>query len=195
MKDAAVGGYRRARRGLSVLGVAAALLGTVAGGALADGYGDAKQIGGDEYEYGYSTYATEYKGDVYQYETGKDGNAYYSTYDGKEWADWKGWDDQPVKYKYDPAPASYKDGTYVCYTGEDGYIYYNWYDGSDWSGWAKIGDEEYKFDSAPYGYAKSDYFYLYATGEDGYVYYNQYDGTDWTGWANISGESKAKYEP
>ena len=84
MKNAKVSGYRRLKQGISVLGIAACLVGTVAGGALADGFDGGKQIGGDKYEYGYSTYSATYDGDLYQYETGKDGYGYYSTYDGKD---------------------------------------------------------------------------------------------------------------
>src|SRR5262249_55482471 len=95
MKRSLIGRYRRARRGVAVTGMAAVLLGVAAGGALADGYGKATQIGGNDYSYASSTYTVTYNKDLYQYETGKDGNAYYSYYDGSKWSDWQSYADQP----------------------------------------------------------------------------------------------------
>lgn len=197
MKDAVVGGYRRARRGIAVAGMAAALLGVAAGTALAGGtYDGGGKIGTEDYEYHYSTYAITAGDYVYQYANGKDGWAYYTYYDGDTWGPWISWpESQPVKVKYDPAPVEYKDQNYVFYTGEGGELYHLWGEVNvePWQ-WADL-TGDYKWKYAPYANENGDYLYLYATAEDGYVYYKQYDGEEWTEWKNVSGESKARYEP
>jgi len=197
MKDAVVGGYRRARRGIAVAGVATALLGMMTGGALAHGtYGKAEKVGKGDAKYEYSTYAITAGDYLYQYANGEDGWAYYSYYDGKEWSDWISWpESQPVKVKYDPAPVEYKDNNYVFYTGEGGEIYHLWGEAGvePWQ-WADLSGD-YKFKYAPYANEYGDYVYLYATRDDGYVYYRSYDGSDWTDWESVSGESTSAYEP
>src|SRR5215213_7390852 len=101
MKKGTEDGYRRKLRGVAVAGLTAILLGTSAGGALAldGGYREGKKVG--EGEFNASTYNITVDDTLYQYATGKDGNAYYTTFDGKSWDDWGGWESQPVKFQYD----------------------------------------------------------------------------------------------
>ncbi|HEY7032055.1 MAG TPA: hypothetical protein VH482_12030 [Thermomicrobiales bacterium] len=198
MKDAVVGGYRRARRGVVVAGMAVALLGVAAGGALASGgtYGKADKVGGGDHEFHYSTYAITVGDYVYQYANGKDGWAYYTYYDGNAWSDWISWpDQQPAKVKYDPAPVEYHDNNYVFYTGEDGHIYHLWGEAGvePWNWEDLSGDFAFKY--APYANENGDYLYLYGVSKEGYVYSKQYDGSQWSDWANVSGETYSAYEP
>ena len=58
--------------------------------------------------------------------TGKDGHAYYTSYDG---ASWSGWEDLGTNYAYDTVQYGYGDGHYLAYTGADGDIYYKTYSG------------------------------------------------------------------
>jgi hypothetical protein len=197
MKGVVVAGYRRARRGLAVAGMATVLLGLATGGALADGgYGKANKVGNGDYEYASSTYSIAVGDYVYQYANGKDGYAYYTYYDGNQWSDWISWPDtQPWKVKYDPAPVKYQDNNYVFYTGEDGHLYHlSGVVGGDWT-WDDLSGD-YTFTYAPYANQNGDYLYLYGVGkDDGYVYYRQYDGSQWTDWANVSEETTSAYEP
>ena len=177
------------RRALAAL-FAAFLTVALTGHALAayDGsYGDGQKVGSGDYAS--STYAITVKDTLYQYVTGKDGNAYYATYDGKAWSDWTGWKSQPAKYKYEPAPVSYKDKGYVTYYGEGG-KYYLSAGGGDWTDIS--GD--YTFQYAPYANVYNDELYVYGTASDGYVYWNHYDGSAWSGWGEIGDKTASAYK-
>jgi hypothetical protein len=182
-------GYRRVVKWIAGAGITAALLGATAGGALAlDGsYGEAKKVG--DGPFASSTYNITVDNTLYQYATGKDGNAYYATYDGKAWSDWTGWEAQPAKYKLDPAPVVYGDQSYVTYYGEDGKYYLSTGGGS----WSDISGS-HTFKTAPYANVYNDTLYVYGVADDGYVYWADYDGAEWGAWGQISGETTAAYE-
>lgn len=181
-------GYRRMMKRLAIVGLTAALVGTTAGGVFAAGtYGEAKKIG--DGQFAGSTYNVTVDDTLYQYATGKDGKAYYTTYDGRSWLDWTSWDAQPAKYKGDPAPAVYDGKSYVAYHGEDGKYYVSAAGGdfTDISG-------DYTFKTAPYANVYKDKLYIYGVADDGYVYWIDYDGADWGTWSEIGGETTAAYE-
>jgi len=199
MKD--LSGYLKLRRpGIRQLagtvGIATLLLGTSMGAALADGatFEGGGQIGKDDgygdYEYALAapTYAVATEDTLYQYGTGKDGNAYYVTYDGSEWSEWQGYADQPTKYVQDPAPAVYQDTAYVSYLGDDGKYYFA--DGAEWTDIS--GD--YEFEYAPTMNVYGDKLYVYGTATDGNVYWKDYDGSAWGEWGAISDETISAYE-
>jgi len=149
--------------------------------------------GGSDVTFEYSSYTAEYDDAVYQYASGDDGTAYYTTYDGDEWSGWTGWDSQPAKFAYDPAPVSYEDNSYVYYTGDDGAIYqYDWNAGE----WSEVAGD-YTFKSAPAA-AANGAVSVTAYADDGNVYYNSYDGDAWSGWAAVSDTAsygKAECDP
>ena len=199
MKD--LSGYLKLRRpGIRQLagtvGIATLLLGTSMGAALADGatFEGGGQIGKDDgygdYEYALAapTYAVATEDTLYQYGTGKDGNAYYVTYDGSEWSEWQGYADQPTKYVQDPAPAVYQDTAYVSYLGDDGKYYFA--DGAEWTDIS--GD--YTFEYAPTMNVYGEKLYVYGTASDGSVYWKDYDGSAWGEWGAISDETTSAYE-
>jgi hypothetical protein len=162
----------------STFGVMADGGGFSGGGKLApadSGYGST------DVSFKYSSYATEYDDSVYQYASGDDGTAYYTTYDGQEWSGWTSWDAQPTKFSYDPAPATYEDDSYVYYTGDDGAIYqYDW----NAEAWTPLASD-YTFKSAP-AVAVNEVVSVSAYADDGNVYYNSYDGSAWSGWVPVS---------
>ena len=191
MKD--LSGYLKLRTLATTAGVASLLaistLGVLADGETFDGGGKAgKDDGYTEYEFSAPSYVAPVGDTLYQYATGKDGNAYYTTYDGQDWSAWTGWESQPVKYQYDPAPVAYNDNAYVSYLGEDGKYYFA-ADGE----WTDISGD-YEFTAAPYLNVYGDKLYAYGTASDGYVYWKDYDGTAWGEWGKISGEYTSAYE-
>lgn len=182
------------RRLAGTVGIASLLLGSSIGATLADGatFDGGAQIGKDDgygtYELAAPTYAVSTKDTLYQYGTGKDGNAYYVTYDGSEWSDWQGWEAQPTKYVQDPAPVVYQDTAYVSYLGDDGHYYFA--DGAEWTDISG----EYEFEHAPTMNVYGETLYVYGTATDGYVYWKDYDGSAWGEWAAISDETTSAYE-
>ena len=162
-------------------------------GAVASYDGGAK-VGGGAYdnavEFEYGTYAVCDDAVTYQYATGKDGNAYYNTYDDGAWAGWTGWDAQPSPVAWDAAPVTYDGATYAFYTGTDSHLYEIAGD----AGWKDISGD-YTYASAPYATATDDGLYLYASGEDGYVYQRSYTTADgWDSWTAVS-ETAGKGKP
>jgi hypothetical protein len=170
-------------------GLTAALLGATVSGALAfDGsYGDAKKVGNEKFAS--STYNVTVDDTLYQYATGEDGTAYYTTFDGSEWSDWETWYSQPAKYKADPAPVYYNDASYVTYYGEDGKYYF----AGDGGEWTDISGD-YTFKTAPYANVYNDKLYIYGVADDGYVYWVDYNGSEWGAWGEIGGETTGAYE-
>ena len=182
-------GYHGKLRTIAVAGIAAVLIGTTVGGALAldGGYGEGKKV--DKGEFFASTYNITVDDTLYQYATGKDGNAYYTTFDGEKWSAWSGWDSQPAKYAYDPAPISYGDKSYVTYYGEDGKYYFSG-EGGDWTDIS--GD--YTFKTAPYANVYNNIVYIYGVADNGYVYWKDYNGAEWGEWGEIGGQTTSAYE-
>lgn len=182
------------RRLGSTAGIAALLLGSSASGVLADGgtFDGGGKIGKDDgygaHELAAPTYAVTAGGTLYQYGTGKDGNAYYVTYDGEAWSDWQGYGEQPAKYVQDPAPVVYRDEAFVAYLGEDGKYYF-----ADGTEWIDISGD-YEFEVAPTMSVYGDALYVYGAATDGYVYWKGYDGTAWGEWAAIGGETASAHE-
>lgn len=183
-------GYRSVLKRVVTAGLAVALLGTTVSGVLAleGSYGEPKKVG--DGAFASSTYNVTVDDTLYQYATGKDGNAYYTTFDGTEWSEWTGWEAQPAKYKADPAPAVYNDASYVTYYGEDGKYYFSGGGGGDW---ADISGE-YTFKAAPYANVYNDKLYIYGVAEDGYVYWIDYNGSEWGTWGEIGGQTTSAYE-
>lgn len=181
--------YRNVLKRVAAAGLTVALLGTTVGGVLAfDGsYGDAKKVG--DGSFASSTYNVTVDDTLYQYATGEDGDAYYTTFDGEEWTEWTGYDAQPVKYKSDPAPVYYNDASYVTYYGEDGKYYFSGADGE----WTDISGD-YTFKYAPYSNVYDGTLYVYGVAEDGYVYWIDYDGSEWGTWGEIGGQTTGAYE-
>jgi hypothetical protein len=175
-------------KGIVVAGLTAILVVSMAAGALAlDGtYGKGKEVGKGEFASG--TYAITASDTLYQYATGKDGNAYYTTYDGETWAAWSGWESQPTAYKGDPAPVAYHDESYVTYHGDDG-KYYLSENGGEWTDIS--GDYTFKY--APYVNVYDDIVYFYGVAEDGYVYWKDYNGSEWGEWGEIGGQTTSAY--
>ena len=182
-------GNRGVLKRIAAAGLSVALLGaTLAPALAADGsYGEAKKVG--DGEFASSAYNVTVDDTLYQYATGKDGYAYYATFDGQEWTDWTGWEAQPVNYQYDPAPVVYKETSYVTYAGEDGKYYFSAGSGefTDISG-------DYTFKCAPYANVYGDKLYIYGVAENGYVYWIDYNGSTWGTWGEIGGETTSAYE-
>jgi len=182
-------GYQRLIKGIAVSGLTAVLVGTTISGVLAfDGeYGKGSKVGGGDYKA--STYAVTADDTLYQYATGTDGSAYYTTYDGEKWAEWSAWESQPSKYTYDPAPVVYADETYVTYRGEDE-KYYLSVGGGEWTDISG----KWTFKYAPYANVYGEKLYIYGVGNDGYVYWKHYDGAEWSKWAEIGEQTTSAYE-
>ena len=181
--------YRRALKRIAATGLTVALLGMAAGGALAadGGYGEAKKVGSGDFAS--SAYNVTVNDTLYQYTTGKDGKAYYATFDGQDWTDWTGWESQPADYQYDPAPVVYNDASYVTYAGQDGKYYFSAEGGefTDISG-------DLTFKCAPYANVYDGKLYIYGVAEDGYVYWIDYNGSEWGEWGEIGGQTTSAYE-
>lgn len=191
MNTGLVDGYMKARKGLAIAGLTAIMLGGTLGGVLADGtFGDPKKLDGDgysEYSLKSSTYAVTAGDTLYQYGTGEDGNAYYTTYDGEAWSNWESWGEQPAKYVSDPAPVVYNDKAYSVYKGEDDKYYFGGDDWTDISG-------THTFKWAPWANTYDEKLYAYGTdANDSYVYWVDYDGAEWGKWGNISEEYTSNY--
>src|SRR5215211_1624639 len=177
MKDTAESGYRLLKRGIALSFVVIALAGATVSGAFAHGTFDGGEKVGKVLDYGdyslaSSTYAINVKDTIYQYATGEDGNAYYTSKNGQEWSKWEGWDNQPVNFSGDPAPIAYLDQNYAFYHGEDDHIYHLIWNADGTSYFADVSGD-YTFKSAPYANVWQDQLFLYATGTDGY---------DWNSW-------------
>jgi hypothetical protein len=181
--------WHRGFKGIVFVVIAAVFVVSMSAPARAAGgsYGDPTKIGGGTYTA--STYAITVKDTLYQYATGKDGTAYYTTYDGKNWADWSAWKSQPAKYQYEPAPVSYKDQAYVVYAGKDDKYYFAGSDG-DWTDIS--GDLTFKY--APYANVYNDTLYIYGVASDGYVYWKDYNGSAWGEWGEIGGKTTSVYK-
>ena len=180
---------QRSLKGLMAAGLIAALAGASLSSALAlDGsYSAGTPIGNGSFAS--STYTVVVDDTAYQYATGSDGNAYYTTYDGNQWTAWTGWGTQPASYQYDPAPVAYQNQGYVVYAGDDG-KYYASAGGGDWTDIS--GDYTFKY--APYANVYNDTLYVYGVASDGYVYWKDYNGAAWGEWGEIGGQTTAAYD-
>ncbi|CAA9579605.1 MAG: hypothetical protein AVDCRST_MAG49-4638 [uncultured Thermomicrobiales bacterium] len=195
--------YRRARRAVAGLALAAAVAATGSLTTLAAGdFADGTPVGGDTadtYSYAAGPYALPYESEgeryVWTFATGEDGNAYYSAYADGAWGDWQAMGDQPTAFKGQPTAVDYADSRHVFYAGEDGKVYANRHDGEAWAGWRdQSGD--YRFPEAPYADVYGDQVHLYGTADDGTLYHKAYDSTEWTAWAAVSDDATAAaYQP
>jgi hypothetical protein len=150
-------------------------------------YEPGKKIEGD-YSFEYGTYVAPADDKYYQYATGADGYAYYTTYDGSSWSEWASGGEQKVKY--DPAPVSYDGKSHAYYAGDDGYIYEFGWDTYGDPKWENVSGE-YTFDAAPYATTYEDSVYLYGASTDGYVYHKAYSKD--AGWGEWEPLNDAEY--
>ncbi len=163
-------------------------------------YADGEEVAGGDYGDGltYATYAAVSDDMVYQYATGTDGKAYYTTYDGSEWADWQGWAYQPGDVSYDPAPVDYDGDPHAFYTGTGGELYHITWDDAGESSWEDVAGD-YAFAAAPAASYAHDAIQLYGYADDGYIYHKAYTEEDgWTEWVAVNDEAstgKAGTEP
>lgn len=148
-------------------------------------YAPGKEIEG-AYTFQYGTYVAPVDNALYQYATGDDGNAYYTTYDGTSWSGWENPGKQPAKVSWDPAPVSYDGGSQAYYTGDDGYIYQLSWDSYGEATWENVSGE-YTFSASPYATSSGDAVALYGTATDGYVYHKGYTGeAGWGEWQPLN---------
>lgn len=187
--------YRNLRRKGRVVGTllsTALLASTLMTASAAGSYEESAKIEGDYSEFIYSSYAITVDDSVYQYATGKDGNAYYATYDGSSWSAWQSWDNQPATFTYDPAPVAYDGESWAFYTSEDGKVYQVAVDAYGAAVWEDVSGD-YSYGSAPYAVTHDGTLSLYATGTDGNVYHRAYSAAEgWGTWAAINDGYTAK---
>jgi hypothetical protein len=200
MRDAAESGYRFLKRGIALGVVMSALVGATVTGAFAAGTFDGGEKVGKALDYGdyslaASTYAINVDDTLYQYATGKDGNAYYTYKNGQEWSKWEGWDNQPVKFSGDPAPIAYRNQNYAFYHGEDDHIYHLIWK-ADGTSYFEDVSGDYTYQSAPYANVYDGELFLYATGTDGDIWERWYSPEEgWHDWATISSGNASSYKP
>jgi len=148
-----------------------------------------------EYSYAAAPYAVDYDDTLYLYGTADDGKGYYSTYDGSEWSEYAGWENQPADYQWQPVAVTYNDSQYVYYTGQDDKLYQNVYDGQAWAGWEDVSGA-YTYANCAYAHTYADNLYVYGVASDGNVYGKYYDGSAWTEWAAVNDTyAAAAYQP
>lgn len=185
-------GLRRA--GALVLAGALVAGGALSAAAQSGGYGEPVQIGEDGgYEFAYSPYVSVSDDTAYQYATGADGQAYYTTYDGTDWAAWAGYADQPGDVTYDPVAVDYDGASHAFYTGKGGELYHVYADAYGDYTWEDVAGD-YTFAAAPTATYAYDAIQLYGYADDGYIYHASWaDGAGWSDWEPVNdADSPAK---
>ena len=174
---------RRSFLAISAGGVLAVTAGRSLSVLAASGeYEKGTAIPGD-YTFEHGTYVVTDDTALYQYATGTDGYAYYTSYEDGKWSEWTVAGETEVSW--DPAPVLYDGKSQAYYTGKDGYIYQLTWDSYGDPQWEDVSGG-YSFEASPYATTWEDSVYLYGTSTDGYVYHKAYTDGAWGEWEALN---------